>query len=231
MTTKVGILQTGHLDGYLGETYGQYPQMFKNLLAPEPFEYKIYKVVEGEFPKSPTECDGWIITGSKHGVYENHDWIKPLEAFCRQLVASNRPTVGICFGHQILAQAMGAKVSKFEGGWGVGLNEYVMSDTGETVRLLAFHQDQVLEQPENTEIIMSSYFCKIAGLKYSPTCYSIQPHPEHTVPFITDLIKIRRGKALPEDIADDALAKPYEPNDQARFGEMMANVLDGDLRL
>lgn len=231
MATKIGILQTGNLDGYLGETYGQYPQLFIDLLAPEPFEYQIYEVVNGAFPESPMDCDGWIITGSKHGVYEDHDWIKPLEEFCRKLIKSKQPTVGICFGHQIMAQAMGAKVGKFEGGWGVGLNEYILTETGETVRLIAFHQDQVLEQPENTEIFLSSDFCKIAGLRYSPTCFSIQPHPEHTISFNIDLIKIRRGKVVPEDVADSALVKPYEPNDQARFGEMMADMLDGKRRL
>jgi GMP synthase-like glutamine amidotransferase len=231
MTTKIGIVQTGHIGGSLGETYGEYPQMFQNLLASASFEYIIYDIVNGVFPNSPADCDGWVITGSKHGVYEDHDWIKPLEAFCRQLVASKRPTVGICFGHQIMAQAMGGMAGKFDGGWGIGLNEYIMTDSGETVHLLAFHQDQVLEAPKNTDVIMSSDFCKIAGLKYSPSCYSIQPHPEHTPSFITDLIKIRRGHTVPEEVADAALTKPCEPNDQARFGKMMMDVLDGDLRL
>ncbi|MCR9213043.1 MAG: type 1 glutamine amidotransferase [Proteobacteria bacterium] len=227
----IGILQTGHIGGYLGETYGEYPKMFMNLLEPGQFEYTTYDVVNGVFPESPNDCDGWVITGSKHGVYEDHPWIKPLEEFCRQLVASGRPTIGICFGHQIMAQALGGRAGKYAGGWGIGVREYVMTKSQETVHLLSFHQDQVLEAPKDTEIIMSSDFCKIGGLKYSPTCFSLQPHPEHTLAFMADLIKDRRGSKVPESVADEALAKLQQPNDQERFGNLMVDVLSGDKTL
>ncbi|PHQ72115.1 MAG: hypothetical protein COB93_01425 [Sneathiella sp.] len=154
-----------------------------------------------------------------------------LEDFIRALVASEVPTVGICFGHQIMAQAMGGKAAKYSGGWGIGRRAYVMTETGEDVHLLSFHQDQVLEAPKGADVFMSSDFCKIGGLKYSPTCYSLQPHPEHTVSFMADLIESRRGTVVPEDIADKAMASLNQPNDQARFGQMMVDVLDRDLRL
>ena len=63
--------------------------------------------VDGEFPASITEQDGWLVSGSRSGAYEDHPWIEPLEDFLRSAYAASVPVVGICFGHQILAQALG----------------------------------------------------------------------------------------------------------------------------
>jgi len=81
---KIGILQTGRVSGNLKLEFGEYPEMFMNLLGDDRFTYEVYAVVDGVFPNGPEDCDGWIITGSVHGVYEAHDWIKPLEEFIRR---------------------------------------------------------------------------------------------------------------------------------------------------
>eukprot|EP00581_Thalassiosira_minuscula_P023326 CAMPEP_0184433658 /NCGR_PEP_ID=MMETSP0738-20130409/404528_1 /TAXON_ID=385413 /ORGANISM="Thalassiosira miniscula, Strain CCMP1093" /LENGTH=115 /DNA_ID=CAMNT_0026799421 /DNA_START=44 /DNA_END=388 /DNA_ORIENTATION=- len=114
---KIGILLTGHAPEELEPHYGNYIEMFKSLLSGQDFEFEGYKVVDGEFPESVADADGWLITGSKHGVYEDHAWIPPLEGFIREAVTENIPIVGVCFGHQIIAQALGGKVEKFDGGW------------------------------------------------------------------------------------------------------------------
>jgi GMP synthase (glutamine-hydrolysing) len=229
-TKTIGIIQTGSIDGPLGEKHGQYPAMFEELLGSGPFTFRTYNALDGDIPTDPMACDGWVITGSRHGVYEQHDWIAPLEVFIRDLVASGQPTVGICFGHQIMATAMGGTVEKFGGGWGIGLQNYTVKENGETVRLLSFHQDQVMTPPAQTDVFLSSDFCPFAGLRYSPTCFSLQPHPEHSTAFMADLIEVRRP-LVSDKVADQALAILDEPNDQARFGQMMIDVLDGDLTL
>jgi len=201
----IGILQTGKVGGDLGEKYGEFPEMFITLLGEETFDYEIFPVVEGVFPNSPDECDGWIVTGSKHGAYEDHSWIAPLEEFIRQLVASGVPTLGICFGHQIMAQAMGGVVEKHPSGWGIGVQEYKDLETGTQARLLAFHQDQVIIAPKGTETTHTSDFCTYAGLRYSKTCFSLQPHPEHIPEFSHDLLMSRRGTIIPEEVTDTAL--------------------------
>ncbi len=222
---KIGILQTGLLGGGLGEKHGEYPEMFQNMLGPDLFTYKTYPIVNNIFPENLLECDGWIITGSKHGAYEDHNWIAPLEDFIRSLFSANRPTVGICFGHQIMAQAMGGTVEKYTEGWAVGMQEYIDVPSGETIRLRAFHQDQVTIAPEGTETILTSNFCRYAGLKYSDTFQSLQPHPEHLEAFSVDLIKDRRGNLLSFDVADKALSERKLPNNHEKIALWITEIL------
>lgn len=229
--TTVGIIQTGRLGGSLGVKYGEYPDMFKGLFKDEPFDYVTYAAIDMKLPKHPLECDAWVITGSKHGVYEAFDWIKPLEVFVRKLIASGQPTVGICFGHQLMAQAMGGTVEKFSGGWGIGRSVYTDILNNRKARLLSFHQDQVTRRPDSAELIMTSDFCEFAGLKYSSTCLSLQPHPEHTLPFVVDLINQRRGVQLDADLADDALASLAASNDQLQYGQWLAEILKGERQI
>ncbi|GLQ05829.1 glutamine amidotransferase-related protein [Sneathiella chinensis] len=221
----VGILQTGIVGGQLAADYGEYPDMFKEMFADEPFVYEDFSVVNGEFPTSTDQCDAWIITGSKHGAYEDHDWIPPLEEFVRQLVAEKRPTIGICFGHQIMAQALGGKVEKHSNGWGIGVHAYRHPTTGEETRLLAFHQDQVTECPAGADVIMTSDFCRYAGLQYSDACITLQPHPEHSAAFAHDLLQDRRGRKIAEELVDDALTTLEQPVDRNRLKDRLAAVL------
>jgi len=201
---KIGILQAGHCPDDLRPLYGNYDEFFKRFLDGNDFEYATYPVVDGVIPDDPRDMDGWIITGSKHGVYEDHDWIPPLENFLRETYAAAVPIVGICFGHQILAQALGGKVEKFEGGWSVGVESYTLDGYPEPVQLIAWHQDQVIEPPAEASLAGASPFCRYAALAYGDRAYSIQPHPEFEAGFISRLIKSRRG-ILPEDIASKAI--------------------------
>ena len=110
---KIGILQTGLAPENLAPDLGDYPDMFAKLLDGNGFSFQTFRVVEGEFPARVTDCDGWLITGSLHGVYEDHPWIPLLERFIQDAFAARVPVVGICFGHQIVAQAMGGTVERF----------------------------------------------------------------------------------------------------------------------
>ena len=217
---KIGILLTGHApDIVLGEL-GDYDTMFARLLAGHGFDYQAWAVVDGDFPPGPDAADGWLISGSKHGAYEDHDWIPPLEDFIRQVATSGRPMIGICFGHQIIAQALGGKVEKFGGGWSVGNTGYEIE--GRHWRLNAWHQDQITELPPGARVIGHSDFCKYAALRYDAPILSVQPHPEFDATMVDRLIHYRAPGVVPQPLLDRANARLEDETDSAAFADRMA---------
>ena len=159
---KIGILVAGHVADELVQKTGEFDFMFQRLLAGNGYEFEAWFVVDGQFPDSPDEADGWLITGSKHGAYEDLPWIPRLETFIRDIRAADRPLVGICFGHQIIAQALGGTVKKSDKGWAVGHQTYSHGDT--TFGANAWHQDQVVALPEGADVIAGNDFCEYAAL-------------------------------------------------------------------
>ncbi|WP_432447993.1 type 1 glutamine amidotransferase [Aliiroseovarius marinus] len=221
---RIGILQAGHSPDELRDSVGDYGEMFTRLLDGHGFEFEIYSVVDNQFPSGVSDADGWLITGSKHGAYEEHGWIPLLEDLIRDIKATGQPLVGVCFGHQIIAQALGGKVEKFAGGWSVGRTEYDFGD-GETMKLNAWHQDQVTQLPEGAEVIASTDFCANAALVYGDQILTIQPHPEFTSELVSGLIEHRGRGNVPEALLNNAQAQLNDTTDNARFAARMAEVL------
>jgi GMP synthase-like glutamine amidotransferase len=218
---KIGILETGRPPKELQPKHGTYADMFARLLGGYGFDFDAYAVVDGVFPESVHSAEGWLITGSRHGVYEPHDWIPPLEELIRASLDEGVPMVGICFGHQIMAQAMGGKVEKFSGGWKVGGTDYTLG--GDRLRLIAWHQDQVVEKPEAAVCLGEAGGCQYAALAYGKSGLSLQPHPEFDPDFSRDLLRAR-GDILPEDVKEQAagsldtdLAVPHAADMIAKF--------------
>jgi GMP synthase-like glutamine amidotransferase len=216
----IGILQTGHAPDALRPTHGDYPDFFERLLADRGLSFRTWAVVDGEFPSGPRDAEGWLITGSRHGAYEDHAWIPPLEQLIRDIYAAGVPLVGICFGHQIIAQALGGRVEKHGGGWSVGRTEYDFG--GETVALNAWHQDQVVERPEGAQVVATSPFCENAALVYGNRAFTVQAHPEFGSSFVRDLIETRGRGLVPDPLLDAALASLDRPVDDARLADRIA---------
>lgn len=208
---KIGILQTGQAPDVLRSELGDYPAMFERLLAKGNFTFQTWHVEGMDFPASVHDADGWLITGSRHGVYEPHDFIAPLEQFIRDAFGAELPVAGICFGHQIMAQALGGQVGKFQGGWAVGAQEYDFE--GKALTLNAWHQDQVLTPPHGARIIAQNDFCRYAGLSYSDHAYSVQAHPEFSDSFIQGLMDTRGKGVVPEPLLEQARAAQGGPRD------------------
>ena len=217
---KIGVLVTGHPPANMMEN-GTYDRYFERLLAGNGFEVQGWNVVDGVFPDSVGDADGWLITGSRHGVYEPHDWIAPLEEFIRAVYADGHPMIGVCFGHQIIAQALGGKVEKYAGGWSVGRTEYDMN--GRPYAIHAWHQDQIVEKPEEATVIARTDFCKYAGLLYDDRIWTIQPHPEYDSDFMSGLIETRGKGVVPDPLLAEAKAKLDTPTDRMDIARIMAD--------
>ncbi len=201
---KMGVLQTGEVNPALVAEHGEYPDMFIRLFrqVDPALEFRVWRSVHGEIPASPEEADLWLVTGSRHGVYDKLPWMEPLKAFLRAAYAAERPILGVCFGHQILAEALGGEVVKSERGWGIGAQDYALTKkpgwlegARDSLRFNAVHQDQVVKTPAEAEILAGSEFCPNAILAYggaeSPLAVSIQAHPEFDDAYERALIETR----------------------------------------
>ncbi|WP_295048159.1 type 1 glutamine amidotransferase [uncultured Paracoccus sp.] len=213
---RIGILQCGQAPAELRQDMGDYPDMFVRLLDGRGFQFRTWHVEAMDFPASIHEADGWLLTGSRHGAYEDHGFIPPLEHFIRDAYAAGVPLVGICFGHQIIAQALGGTVVKYPGGWSVGTQDYDLD--GETVRLNAWHQDQVVALPPDAQVAGRNAFCENAALVYGDRAFTVQAHPEFSDDVIQGLMDTRGG-AVPSDLLDQAAARMGEAKGSASIAD------------
>jgi len=230
---RIGLVQCGHVHPDLVPEHGDCPQLFADLLAPHGLAFTTFDVDHGQFPQDLTAFDGWIITGSANSAYEDLPWIHQTEDLLRTLIADRAPMVAVCFGHQLLAQALGGRVAKSPDGWGAGLHRYQF--IGEPapwmtpapsggVRIIASHQDQVVELPEGAVIIARTDHCPIAGYTVGSSALAIQPHPEFTTAVSQGLVERRRDR-IGEAASDAALASLDEPLDQDLVAGWMARFL------
>ncbi len=228
---RVAVLQTGEPPPELAERFGSYPDMFESLLEMGSLPY--FAVERGRWPTAITDFDAYVITGSPAGVYDPLPWIAELKTFLRA-AKGQAALVGICFGHQVMAEAFGGHVIKSPKGWGVGLQHYQVvearpwMDHATSFSIPASHQDQVILHPPEAKVIAASPFTHFAGLAYhDQPAISFQGHPEFEPAYAQALLKSRKGSHLPHEQADAAIASLNHPNDRARVGGWIRAFLSG----
>jgi len=228
---KLAVLETGVPPGDLPQQFGDYGQMFHRLLGDE-FTMETFDVQAGELPSDPGAHHAYLITGSPAGVYDPLPWIPPLMEFIR--AAKDSRMIGVCFGHQVMAEALGGHVEKSPKGWGAGLHRYRVVGSepwinGETsIAVPASHQDQVIVQPPATEVVAESDFTPFAALAWTDRpAISFQFHPEFSPAFAKALIEKRYDDVTNPDAA---IASLDAPNDTAVVGEWIRNFLNGETK-
>jgi GMP synthase-like glutamine amidotransferase len=224
---SLAILEAGAPPPDLLAEFGHYPAMFERLLGTEA---TTYEVRAGELPTEVGRHSAYLITGSSAGVYEDLPWIQPLLTFLRA-ARGRAKLVGICFGHQAMAEAFGGRVEKSAKGWGVGLHSYPVirreawMDDAPLVAAPASHQDQVVQPPPDAELVASSLFTPYAGFSWRDgQAISFQFHPEMSPAFARALYDSRRDR-IPD--VDAAIASLDAPNDNARIGTWISRFLRG----
>ena len=234
-TDYIAILETGVPPAGLDATYGTYSDMFAALLAREGRSFKVFKALAGELPVLDDNLKGVVITGSPAGVYEGDPWIVSLIGWLRALKV-DVPVVGICFGHQVMAQAWGGHVEKSHKGWGVGLHEYEVHAhdlwqelAGTPVAKIACavtHQDQVVQKPESAIVLAGSEFTPHGALYYTNRKgLSFQCHPEFCEDFASDLLISRRGIRIDAALVDRAVETLKSPSSRNQVIGAISNFL------
>jgi GMP synthase-like glutamine amidotransferase len=230
--SRITIIETGVVNERYRARYGSYPQMFQRMIRAEnaSIDFDVVSIPGGDPFPDPKSLQAILITGSSAGVYDELDWIAPLEDFVRASYAKQIPMVGVCFGHQLMAQALGGIVRKSEKGWGIGRHVYDIAPgngviEGARIAIAASHQDQVIEPPQGARTILSSSFTEHAGLLYgNGAALSVQPHPEFETGYAHVCCELREGKA-PDALVAQAKASLAEPVDNARLGRAITRLL------
>jgi GMP synthase-like glutamine amidotransferase len=230
---KIGILAAGRPPSTLIPAHGDYTAMFQGLLEGRGYEWASYDVQAGQYPDHPEDCDGYVLSGAAAGVYDGDPWIGELLTFLRA-ARGRAKLVGVCFGHQAMAQAFGGQVIKSPKGWGIGLHTYGVAahrpwmDHAPAFALAASHQDQVVELPPGATVLAGSDFCQMGTLAYDDgMAISCQLHPEFAPAYSTALIDGRRGQRFPEEQAAAAIESLKSPDDHERVAEWIGRFFEG----
>lgn len=230
---KLGILKTDTVRPQWVPDFGEYPDMFISLLGQvdSELEFAVYDVEQGQYPADIDEVDAYLMTGSKASAYEDKLWIVTLMEFVRELHLRRKKLVGICFGHQLIAQTLGGKVEKSPKGWGVGLHRHSFSrvppwfDQGGTdIDILVSHQDQVLQVGAESQVLAGSEFCENAVIQVGDHILTFQGHPEFVDDYSRNLMVFRR-ELIGEDVFALAIASLQGSHEGKRVARLILNFL------
>lgn len=240
---KIGIIEADQLYSDLQDDYQSYGVMFARLFEQLPnwsnqhYCYQHYYILDGHWPSDHNPCDVYLITGSKSGVYDTAPWIPKLINWIQRQYQLNVPLLGICFGHQILAHALGGNASQCDRGWGVGIRSISLnrlpSDTSvsETditaVSLIYSHQDQVDRLPADAQILLADEFCPYAAFEIPQRVLAFQGHPEFTSEYLQRLLP-RRIKHIGAATLNAGLSSLDKAADDLLVAQWMINFIDAN---
>jgi GMP synthase-like glutamine amidotransferase len=237
MTIRVGILQTDRVMDQFQDAHGDYPEMFGRLFErvdPEVQTVNFWVQDERQLPAEP-DCDAYVITGSRHSVYDDLPWIQSLVGFLERVLEANRKVVGVCFGHQLMAHHFGGRVAPASGGWAVGVHEsnvvdappWMSDEDPRRFALISSHKDQVIELPSGARVYASNDFCPVAGFTVGHQVFTIQGHPEFEKRYSRDLMDMRRD-TLGEPVYREGVASLEEQTDEQLLAEWMVRFMRGE---
>lgn len=221
---RIGILKADSVLPHLTR-FGQYTDMFPETLrhADPDLEFAAWDVERQEYPDEVDTCDGYLITGSRHSVYDPLPWIPPLEDFVRRLHERRKKLLAVCFGHQLVARALGGRTEPADRGWTIGVQRaeiqvpYPWAPHDRcTTRLIHSHKDQVTRLPEGAELVGGNDACPIGLYRIGDHIMSVQAHPEFSPEYARALYEARR-EAFGEELYARAVRSLDGGTDRIEF--------------
>lgn len=238
---RIGLLETDVLYDDLIQDYGSYGLMFERYFAAlqlsntqpnhEDIEFVYYQAQQNELPVFFDECDAYIITGSKAGAYEDHAWIETLSKWIVEADQAQTKILGICFGHQLIAQALGGKVEMSDKGWGIGIRSLMTAPDSPFAQplpkyldLIYSHKDQVVALPAEARCFLSDDFCPYAGFVIKQHIVTLQGHPEFS-PEYSERLLSRRAEMIGEPTYSLGINSLKQGTDANFIGRLILDFL------
>lgn len=227
---SIGLLVCDHIHPNFRHLEDSYPSMFRRLLPNT--DLIPYYVCDGQFPQNVTDHYAYLCTGSRHSVYDDIDWVKKLTGFVKSIHHHTKKFVGICFGHQLIAHALGGRVEKAAVGWCVGIHHFeVISHQSWMTPAIAEHmnlmlcQDQVVRLPGGSEVLSKGTQCEIGMFRVGKHMLGIQAHPEFTKAFNRAIITHRQA-LIGEKRVNEAYESLKSPLKNDIIGSWILNFIN-----
>lgn len=173
------------------------------------------------------------LTAAEHNSFDNDPWILRLVEFTKEVLAQDRVRIiGVCFGHQILGRALGAKVDRSDAGWEVSVCDVNLSAKGkelfkrDALHIFQMHRDIVYEYPDGVEELGWAPKCSVQGMYAKGRLISVQGHPEFTQPIVSEIVEARHGQGIFDKAQfEDAMARVGNQHDGVAVGAAFLRFL------
>ncbi len=235
---RFAVLKAGTANPGARERLGDCDEMFISVLSGPGQVWDVYDVEHGAFPEDVSRYDGFVITGSRYSVYEDRPWIKGLLELVREIHRREIRLVGVCFGHQTVALALGGEVALNPRGWDIGLKELSLTESAKRLaafeeapnplRILVTHMDVVTRLPHRAVRLAYSERTEFEMFTMGRTVLSLQGHPEYDAGVIEEIIDLLSAHSmLPADRAGEGRASLAGRPHNAFFRDLLKGFLQG----
>ena len=230
---RLAILKTDYVRTEWVPEFGEYPDMFEAVFrkCDPSIIFQTFDTQLNEYPADLDAFDAYLITGSKSSVYDKEPWIEILMEFVRELNEQQRKLIGICFGHQLVAQALGGRVEKSPKGWGVGVHTHIFNEIQEwhdgktrEFNILVSHQDQVIQNADGAKVLAGSDFCENAVCQLDNHVLTFQGHPEFVQGYSRKIIGFRK-EMIGEKVSRAGLESLSIAPDSLKVTKWIANFI------
>ncbi len=174
-------------------------------------------------PPDPRDVAAFVITGSAANVPHREEWMLQTEAYLREVVRQRVPTFGICFGHQLLAQALGGEVRKNPRGREIGTrniqriaHDPIFDGLPEVFKASVTHIDTVATLPQGATVLAKNDFDDHHAIRFTETCYGVQFHPELDADVMRGYVEHRWDTLASEGFVVEELHRTIEESEHGR---------------